>query len=284
MSLIYTLRKKDEGQEVQKLQRAVSAQADGKFGPKTEKLLKEYQEEHSLLVDGIAGPHTLGHMGNEVVSAVDLSAWNGTVDFKKMKAAGVKHAWIKITEGQTHRNRGYQKKFDDARAEGFSCGAYHFGRSDNPEDSKDWEREATNFLLQLEKAGLECGDLVPVLDVEKGMKTDDNHNVDWCLKWLEMVANETKTTPLIYTAKWAHDLFLARADKENLKKLFEYPVWWARYIRKSTGHLVGPGSKLRGWKEWHAWQYTGHGSIDGAKGRVDLNWIAGGQLEKLRVP
>ena len=283
MSLVYSLRKKDEGQEVKRLQKDLSVTSDGKFGPKTEKAVKEYQEGHSLLVDGIAGPQTLGHMGIKVIPAVDLSSWNGTVDFKKLNDAGVRNAWIKITEGTTHQNSGYQKKFDSARKEGFSCGAYHYGRPDTYSgDPKDWEREANNFLIQLEKAGLNSGDLVPALDVEAGMKTDDNHNVEWCLNWLEMVGNETKTKPLVYTAKWAHGLYLKKADKESLEKLFQYPVWWARYIRKTP--LVGPGEHLRGWKEWKVWQHTGWGEIAGIKGKVDLNWIAGGQLDLLRVP
>ena len=283
MSLVYTLRKKDEGQEVKRLQKVITAQPDGKFGPKTEKLLKEYQEEHNLLVDGVAGPQTLSHMGNSVAPAVDLSSWNGTVDFKKLKKAGVTNAWIKITEGTTHQNPGYQKKFDDARAAGFNVGAYHFGRPDTyTGDPRDWEREATNFLLQLEHAGCSSGDLIPVLDLEAGMKTDDNHNVDWCLNWLDMVGKETNSAPMIYTARWAWQLFVMKADKDAIKKLVEYPVWYAAYLRGKR--LVGPGDKLRGWKEWDMWQYTGHGTIDGVKGRVDLNWIAGGQLEKLRVP
>ena len=67
-----------------------------------------------------------------------------------------------------------------------------------------------------------------------------------------------------------------------MKQLLEYPVWYAAYMRGDR--LVGPEDKLRGWKEWDVWQYTGHGELDGVKGRCDLNWIAGGQLEKLRVP
>jgi lysozyme len=282
MSLKYTLRKGDSGQEVKRLQSKLPTVADGRYGQKTEQAVKDYQKHNGLTVDGLAGKQTLTHLGINVTAATDLSSWNGTVNFKKVKEYGVSHAWIKITEGTTHQNPGYKKKFDDARSEGLCVGAYHFGRPDTyAGDPNDWEREANNFLLQLEHAGCQPGDLVPVLDVEAGMKTDDNHNVDWCLSWLEMVRNETNSTPMVYTAKWAYDLFLKKANKSSLEKLLEYPVWYACYIRKSP--LVGPEDKLRGWKEWDVWQYTGHGEIDGIKGRCDLNWIAGEQLEKLKV-
>jgi lysozyme len=115
------------------------------------------------------------------------------------------------------------------------------------------------------------------------MKTDDQYNVDWTLRWLDVVEQELGVKSVIYSAKWAWDLYLYKADKDDLKKLTEeYPIWWARYKRKK--HLVGPEDKLKGWKEWDVWQYTGHGSCPGIKGRCDLNWMAGGQLEKLRIP
>ena len=282
MELKYTLKTGDEGQEVKRLQKALKIGADGTFGPKTEQSVKDYQEAQGLTVDGLAGKRTLTSLDINVTAATDLSSWNGKVDFKKMKAAGCSTAWIKITEGTTHRNPGYQRKFDDARKEGFLVGAYHFGRPDTyAGDPKDWEKEANNFLLQLDKAGCSSGDLLPVLDVEAGMKTDDNHNVEWCLNWLDMVGKETNCKPMIYSAKWAYNLYVKRADKDNLKKLLEYPIWWADYLRKDR--KVGPAKKLRGWKTWQVWQYTGHGAIDGVKGRVDLNWIAGQELENVRI-
>ena len=282
MSLKYTLKKGDSGQEVKKMQKKLSISADGKFGPKTEAAVRDYQEDHRLVVDGLAGRRTLASLGTDVVAATDLSSWNGDVDFKKIRKAGCSAAWIKLTEGTTHQNPGREKKFEDARKAGFTVGAYHFGRSDTSSgDPLDWEKEANNFLTQLQKVGCDSGDLVPVLDLEAGMKTDDNYNVTWCLKWLEFVGKETNSVPMVYTARWAWQLFVMKADKSAIKKLLEYPVWYAAYIRKDR--LVGPESKLRGWKEWDVWQYTGHGEIDGVKGRVDLNWIAAGQFDKLRV-
>lgn len=279
MSLKYTLRKGDEGQEVKRLQSKLPVVADGIFGSKTEKAVRDYQQHNGLTVDGLAGKNTLDSLGINVTAAVDLSSWNGIVDFKKIKAAGCSAAWIKLTEGTTHINPGFQKKYDDARAEDFLVGAYHFGRPDTYSgDPRDWKKEADNFLTELEKVGCHRGDLVPVLDLEKGVKTDDNHNVEWCLKWLDYVGGETKSTPLVYTARWAWQLFVMRADDDKQQELAKYPLWLASY---NDG--IEPERKTKLWDEWDVWQYTGYGSIDGVKGRVDLNWIAGEQLCKLTV-
>jgi len=281
MSFKYILRQGDKGQEVARLQAKVGARVDGDYGPNTKFQVENYQEKHQELeIDGIAGPQTLGLLGIEVLPGIDLSSWNGTIDFKKVADAGVKYAWIKVSEGTTHVNPKHEKKFEDARKEDIIVGAYHFGRPDtSPNDPNDWEKEADNFLKRLDKVGLECGDLIPVLDVEKGMKTDDNHNVEWCLKWLDKVGRETKTRPVIYTARWAWQLYIMKANEDEQNKLASYPVWLASY---NGG--IEPKRKTGLWDKWDIWQWTGSGKVPGIKGKCDQNWMAGGQLEKLRVP
>ena len=279
MSLKYTLRNGDEGQEVKRLQSKLPVVADGVFGSKTERAVKDYQSHNGLTADGLAGKNTLNSLGINVTAATDLSSWNGTVDFEKMMAAGVSHGWIKLTEGTKHQNPGREKKFEDARAAGFVVGAYHFGRPDTSyENPRDWKHEADNFLKELDKVGCDRGDLVPVLDLEKGMKTDDNWNVEWCLKWLDFVGGETKSTPIVYTSRWAWQLFVMKADNDLQQELAKYPLWLASY-----NEGVEPERKTKLWDEWDVWQYTGHGSLDGITGRCDLNWIAGEHLCKLTV-
>ena len=280
MSFIYTLRKGDEGQEVKRLQSKLPTVADGKFGSKTEAEVRAYQQHNGLGIDGIAGPQTLGNLGIEVFPGIDVSSHNGTIDFKKVREAGVRYAWIKITEGTTHQNPGFQKKFDDARDAGIIVGAYHFGRPDTyAGDSRDWEKEADNFLLQLEKAGLETGDMVPMLDVENGVKTDDSYNCEWYLNWLYKVGCETKVKPIVYTARWAWQLYVMKAEKELQNKIASYPLWLASY---NSG--VEPERTTTLWDEWDVWQWTGSGAVPGIRGDCDQNWMAGEQLDKLRVP
>jgi GH25 family lysozyme M1 (1,4-beta-N-acetylmuramidase) len=110
------------------------------------------------------------------------------------------------------------------------------------------------------------------------MKTDDQYNAEWCLKWLEEVEKELGVKSVVYCAKWAWNLYLAKAEKETLSKLTAYPVWWAAY---NDG--VEPKRNVIGWDEWDVWQYSSKGAVSGVKGKVDVNWMAGGQLSKLQV-
>ena len=50
------------GETVKKLQRSLSLEPDGRFGPATEKAVKAFQENNGLTVDGMAGPETLSRM------------------------------------------------------------------------------------------------------------------------------------------------------------------------------------------------------------------------------
>jgi len=60
-----TLRRGDQGELVTKLQLKLGVDAIGKFGPKTEAALIEWQKANGLQGDGIAGPFTLAKLGIE---------------------------------------------------------------------------------------------------------------------------------------------------------------------------------------------------------------------------
>ena len=62
-----TLRRGDEGPLVSKLQEKLGVDVIGKFGPKTEAALIEWQKDNNLTPDGIAGPFTLAKLGIEAL-------------------------------------------------------------------------------------------------------------------------------------------------------------------------------------------------------------------------
>ena len=286
MSFIYTLRFGDLGQEVKRMQSAMGILSDGDFGPKTLAAVKQYQKMNHLLCDGLAGPRTLGSLGINVLAGIDVSAHNGQVDWPEVARAGVKFAWVKITEGQTHVNRGWQKRYEAAENSGIVVGPYHFARPDfNKYDTPeaDAQAEFKHFRDTLDAVGgIKSGNLTPAIDLEAGMKTDDQYNADWYLEWLRLTEEEWGVKGIVYTARWAWNLYMRNASEESRDKFLEYPVWWANYIRKRP--LVGPEDQLRNWQKWDVWQYTGWGACPGVKGNVDLNWMAGNQLCSLLVP
>ena len=57
------LKKGLSGEPVRRLQAKLGVEADGDFGPNTEKALKEWQTKNGLSADGVAGPDTFMTMG-----------------------------------------------------------------------------------------------------------------------------------------------------------------------------------------------------------------------------
>jgi murein L,D-transpeptidase YcbB/YkuD len=56
------LRRGAHGDAVKKLQEQLVIGTDGKFGPRTEKAVRDYQKKNGLVADGMAGPATLAHI------------------------------------------------------------------------------------------------------------------------------------------------------------------------------------------------------------------------------
>jgi peptidoglycan hydrolase-like protein with peptidoglycan-binding domain len=60
---LIVLKRGSKGNVVQMVQEKLGIDADGKYGPGTEKAVRSYQQENDLAADGIAGPKTIGKLG-----------------------------------------------------------------------------------------------------------------------------------------------------------------------------------------------------------------------------
>lgn len=100
------LRPGDSGSEVRRMQQALidqgylSGRADGKFGPKTEAAVREFQRRNGLTVDGIAGSGTLSRLYGGSASAAAKPTAQGQTESKGGWFGG---SYVKIQPGQTGR-------------------------------------------------------------------------------------------------------------------------------------------------------------------------------------
>ena len=137
---------------------------------------------------------------------------------------------LKLLRAQPIPIQDLKKSLRTQEKRGLIVGAYHFARPDTyTGDPLDWQKEADNFLSRLNTVGLKCGDLVPVVDLEQGVKTDDDYNCNWYLKWLEYVGCETRTRPVVYSARWAWQLYVMKGNNNLQNQLATYPLWLASY-------------------------------------------------------
>jgi len=215
------------------------------------------------------------------IEGIDVSGWNHAVDWKKVAAAGCRYAFIKVSEGSTHRHRNRQRNFAGAREHKIPCGPYHFAlpRTYQQLKMKDARKEAENFLSCY--GDPQPGDLRGVCDLESGLiPHKHNYNCEWILEWCRVVEEALGYKPILYTARWATTSRILKADASLLNELAKFDLWWAEYRPEET---KVPTKPLEPWSSFAIWQYTGSGSIDGIKGRVDINRMRPETLAKLRI-
>ncbi len=193
---------------------------------------------------------------------IDVSHWQGDIDWTKVKAAGIAFAFVKATEGQTIVDKKFAANLKDARAAGVLVGAYHFCRAKNVAAAQE---EADHFIGAINMVGgFDLLDLPPVLDIETKEGGIKANITAVCHAWLEKVTAATGKTPLMYTNS---DMAAKYLDKS----LASYPLWLAHYG-------VSQPSDAGGWSGWTFFQYSDAGNIPGISGSVDMNEYCGADL------
>lgn len=186
------------------------------------------------------------------LTGIDVSKYQGKIDFEKVKAAGIRYVFVRATEGITYQDAFFKQNLDEAREAGLVIGAYHFYETDD-----DPVSQLNNFTSLVT---LQAGDLPPVVDIEK---LHDNDQVDLTENiqiYLNGLERHYKTKPIIYSGK--------NFANKYITSFSDYPLWLAEY---QSLYPTLP----QGWDKWTFWQYSQTGKVDGISGDVDINRFNG---------
>ncbi len=201
------------------------------------------------------GPVTPAH---HAVHGVDVSRWQGEIDWETLRQQGANFVFIKATDGGDHLDPMFRKNWDGAHRAGLKRGAYHFFYW-----CRSGAEQAEWFIRNVPKVK---GALPPVIDVEY------NH-LSSCKKrlpratvlekmqvFMDRLEKHYGQRPIIYTAP---DFYA-----DNLKGAFpNHPFW----LRSVAAH---PSKRYPG-RDWLFWQYSGSGLSQGVGGKIDLNVFHG---------
>ena len=189
------------------------------------------------------------------VPGIDVSHFQGVIDWDRVKAAGIQFAFIKATDGISWKDPNLAVNMSGAAKAGIPFGLYHFYRP-----AEDAAQQATHFLSIDDT----LAQLPPVLDLELDpLKVSDAET------WLEAVEDSMYVVPIVYGSPAF--LFAHFEDWSGVKT---YPLWVAEYTSRPNP-VTGP------WANWDFWQYSNSGTVDGVSGPVDLNWF-NGSLDDLK--
>ena len=201
---------------------------------------------------------------------VDVSHWQGSVSWTKVKAAGMQFAFMKATESTTYTDTQLATNWAGTQAVGLYRGAYHFAR---PSTSAGSAAKQAAYFVSKVGSFQNPGTLPPVLDLEATGGLSVTSLRTWTATWLSEVERLTGRVPMIYVspAFWEDHL-------GNSTAFTRYPLWIAHY-GVSSPRVPG------GWPTWTFWQRTSSGSVSGISGNVDMNRFNGttAQLAALAI-
>jgi len=201
------------------------------------------------------------------LEGIDVSNYQGTIDWAGVAGGGKRFAIMKVTEGEAYVDPTYGVNHAGAQAVGLPVAAYHFAApSSDPNDAilqADWYAQ---------NAALVPGDMVPALDLEQTGGLSVAALQAWVGAWLGEVYAKLGVRPMIYTspAFWAS----AMGDTSMFADQGYALLWVAHW---ATSSPTVPGSNWGG-HGWTFWQYSNCGTVTGISGCVDLDRFNGADL------
>jgi GH25 family lysozyme M1 (1,4-beta-N-acetylmuramidase) len=134
------------------------------------------------------------------ILGIDVSNWQGTINWTEVAGDGVIFAWAKATEGLSVTDAYYLDNAQNGVAAGVYMGAYHFAHPDDNPTVADAADEANYFLSLAQPYIISC-ELPPALDYEtdvSGSMTSADQEA-WIESWMNTVKTATGITPILYT-------------------------------------------------------------------------------------
>jgi lysozyme len=180
---------------------------------------------------------------------IDVSHYQGRIDWRAVEGDGVGFAFVKATEGTSFVDPAFRRNWDALGETRILRGAYHRFRP-----ARDAVAQADHFLAI---AAIREGDLPPVLDVEATDGVSDARLVRGVRAWLDEVERRTGVRPVVYTKPGFRRAHLGSA-------LDDYPLWIAEYGVDSPSH-----------PRWTFWQHSERGRVAGIPKPVDLDRFNG---------
>ncbi len=161
----------------------------------------------TLVLAGCAGEHDIYPSPDDFqIHGIDVSKYQGDIDWSAVRQSGVKFAWIKATEGGDYLDEKFSRNWELAKEAGVPRGAYHFMYWCRPA-----EQQAQWFVEHVPK---DPDALPPVLDVEWNnvSRTCPTHvSREAAIASMKTVLNAMETAygkkPVIYTSiDFYHDV------------------------------------------------------------------------------
>lgn len=194
---------------------------------------------------------------------IDVSGWQGDIDWAKAKADGVEGAIIRLGYGEgNNADKKAQRNISECKRLGIPFGIYWYSYADTPSLAKE---EGTDVVAKLKQFGVNPSDLAyPVYyDLEKWTweghqpPTDPNVYNNIVNNWYSALQSAGYKNLGVYSYTSYLQGPLKHAD------IYAKTTWVAQYGARMGFDSFPTNSR--------GWQYTSSGKVDGISGNVDMN-------------
>lgn len=197
------------------------------------------------------------------VQGVDVSSYQGEIDWEVLSKQDISFAFMKATEGSGFQDPYFASNWENASKTDLRIGAYHFFSFDS-----SGKTQAENFIATVPKF---VKALPPVVDLEfygdkeanPPSKQEVKENLNPLLKELE---DYYGVKPILYVTKQTYESYV----KDEFE---EYDIWYRNIFSKPV---------LSEGKQWTFWQYSNREKLEGYKGKeayIDKNVFYGSKEE-----
>jgi GH25 family lysozyme M1 (1,4-beta-N-acetylmuramidase) len=213
----------------------------------------------AVLASVLAAALTTGSAAAATTRAkgLDVSHWNGAIDWIRVAGSGYKFIFGKVTEGVSLIDPTYSINRAGTEGLGMRFGAYHFARPAGASDAAATASAIQQADFFVDTAQPEPGELPPVLDLEVTGGLQAARLQVWTRAWLDEVAARLGVQPLIYSSPnfWKGALGDSSLFASAGNKL------WVAHWTKNTAPLV-PAANWAG-LGWTFWQWTDCSTVPG---------------------
>lgn len=188
------------------------------------------------------------------INGIDVSKWQGSIDWDLVKASGVNFAILRLGyTGTVTRKPTLDAKFKGNLAScervGINKGVYYYSTATTPKQAR---KEAEFVIKHLQGHKLQYPVYIDTED-KKQAKLSKAALTEVIVEFCETMERAGYYVGIYASKSWF-------ADQLNESKLKNYDKWVAQYYKQCTYN-----------GDYGMWQYTDNGKIDGIKGKVDFN-------------
>ena len=187
---------------------------------------------------------------NVIYQGIDVSMWQGNINYSSVKLNGIDIVYIKASEGTGYVDPYFKTNYDNAKKNGLKVGFYHFVLARNTEEAK---KEAEFFASTISGTNADCR---LAMDFEEFGNLNNNEINSISQVFLNRVQELTGKELIIYSDTYNAQNIFSQTLANN------YSLWVAQYG-------VQEPSNNRKWNSWVGFQYTNKGIVSGINGYVD---------------